>query len=50
MTQRKGWGFMWGLVFVIVITPLLMLGCNRSNDGPFVLGECRLNVADCRLQ
>lgn len=48
-TRRIRWMLVLG--FLMLITPLLILGCDGDSDtGPFVLGECRLNAADCRLQ
>ncbi len=52
MNQGKRWGSILAMVFLIMIAVLLMAGCNGDDDdaGPFVLNECRLNDANCRLQ
>jgi hypothetical protein len=35
---------------VVLLFPLLLAGCDGDGSGGFVLGECRLDTADCRLQ
>jgi hypothetical protein len=51
MTQGKGWGVILAVVGVLLIGALLLSGCGDDSDADsFVLGACRLDAADCRLQ
>jgi hypothetical protein len=38
---------------VVLLLPLILTSCDGDNPeapGTFVLGECRLDAAECRLQ
>ena len=38
---------------VVLLLPVILTGCDGDNPeapGTFLLGECRLDAAECRLQ